>query len=101
MRCKWSRKVRINSCHFLSRPRRFGKSLFLDTIKELFEGGRELFEGLYAFEHWDWSVRHTVMHLSFGGGNCKEPGYLDKDVEDQLGLIECETGVEPRHVTAR
>ena len=85
MRCKWSRKVRITSCHFLSRPRRFGKSLFLDTIKELFEGGRELFEGLYAFEHWDWSVRHTVMHLSFGGGNFKEPGYLDKDVEDQLG----------------
>ena len=45
MRCKWSRKVRITSCHFLSRPRRFGKSLFLDTIKELFEGGRELIRG--------------------------------------------------------
>ena len=38
---------------FLSRPRRFGKSLFLDTLKELFEGNRVLFKGLYAEEHWD------------------------------------------------
>ena len=87
--------------YFLSRPRRFGKSLFLDTLKELFEGGRQLFEGLYAFEHWDWSVRHAVMHLSFGGGNFKEPGYLNKEVQDQLGSIEYETGVEPCHATAR
>jgi predicted AAA+ superfamily ATPase len=34
--------------YFLSRPRRFGKSLLLDTLKELFEGRRELFTGLYA-----------------------------------------------------
>ena len=34
--------------YFLSRPRRFGKSLFLDTLKELFEGSRELYEGLAA-----------------------------------------------------
>jgi predicted AAA+ superfamily ATPase len=40
--------------YFLSRPRRFGKSLLLDTIKELFEGNRTLFEGLYAEQHWDW-----------------------------------------------
>ena len=41
--------------YFLSRPRRFGKSLFLDTLKELFEGSRELFEGLAAHSGWDWS----------------------------------------------
>jgi len=35
---------------FLSRPRRFGKSLFLDTLKELFQGNHSLFEGLYI---WD------------------------------------------------
>ncbi|MBZ4644258.1 MAG: AAA-ATPase, partial [Deferribacteraceae bacterium] len=34
---------------FLSRPRRFGKSLFLDTLKELFEGNKKLFEGLYIY----------------------------------------------------
>ena len=68
--------------YFLSRPRRFGKSLFLDTLKELFEGSRELFEGLHIHEHWDWSVRYPVVKLSFGGGDFDEPGYL------QTGLME-------------
>ena len=44
--------------YFLSRPRRFGKSLFLDTCKELFEGNEPLFEGLAIHDRWDWSVRH-------------------------------------------
>ena len=44
--------------YFLSRPRRFGKSLFLDTLKELFEGSEELFEGLHIHGGRDWSVRH-------------------------------------------
>ena len=44
--------------YFLSRPRRFGKSLFLDTCKELFEGNEPLFEGLAIHGRWDWSVRH-------------------------------------------
>ena len=39
--------------YFLSRPRRFGKSLFLDTMKELFEGGEALFEGLHIHRQWD------------------------------------------------
>ena len=56
-------------CYFLSRPRRFGKSLFLDTLKELFEGNQALFEGLAIHEHWDWSVRHPVVRLSFGSGD--------------------------------
>ena len=38
--------------YFLSRPRRFGKSLFLDTCKELFAGSEELFAGLYIHDHW-------------------------------------------------
>ena len=57
--------------YFLSRPRRFGKSLFLDTCKELFEGNEPLFKGLYIHDRWDWSVRHPVVRLSFGGGNFK------------------------------
>ncbi len=50
---------------FLSRPRRFGKSLMLDTIKELFEGNKALFEGLYAENHWDWENTYPVIHLDF------------------------------------
>ena len=44
--------------YFLSRPQRFGKSLFLDTLGELFEGSEELFAGLYIHERWTWSARH-------------------------------------------
>ena len=45
MPCGSLRRAPITSCR---RPRRFGKSLFLDTLKELFKGNRELFEGLQA-----------------------------------------------------
>ena len=52
------------SYYFLSRPRRFGKSLLLSTIKALFLGKRELFKGLAIDqkEDWDWAV-HPVLHL--------------------------------------
>ena len=46
--------------YFLSRPRRFGKSLFLDTLKELFEGNEKLFEGLHIHDGHDWSECHPV-----------------------------------------
>lgn len=52
---------------FLSRPRRFGKSLTIDTIAELFSGNKALFEGLYAEKHWDWNQTHPVIRLSFAG----------------------------------
>ena len=48
---------------FLSRPRRFGKSLFIDTLKELFEGNKELFEDLYIYDKWNWNVNYPVIHL--------------------------------------
>ena len=54
--------------YFLSRPRRFGKSLFLDTLKELFEGNAALFKGLAAETRWDWSKKHPVIRISFGSG---------------------------------
>ncbi|MFZ9890205.1 MAG: AAA family ATPase, partial [Myxococcota bacterium] len=57
------RLIEQGNPYFLSRPRRFGKSLFLDTLKELFEGNRPLFEGLYAEHRWDWSVRYPVVRL--------------------------------------
>ena len=52
---------------FLSRPRRFGKSLFLDTLKEIFEGNKKLFEGLYIEDKWDWTNRYPVIRISFSG----------------------------------
>ena len=86
--------------YFLSRPRRFGKSLFLDTLKEVFKGNESLFEGLYIHDRWDWSVRHPVIRLSFGSGNFNEPGILHKEVMAQLDAIAEETGVESHYDTA-
>ena len=86
--------------YFLSRPRRFGKSLFLDTCKELFEGNEGLFEGLAIHEQWDWSVRHPVVRLSFGSGNFKEPSHLPATVMAQLDAVERETGVVSGYASA-
>ncbi|GAB2949448.1 ATP-binding protein [Aquaspirillum soli] len=54
--------------YFLSRPRRFGKSLFLDTLAELWAGNEALFQGLWIHDKWDWSVSYPVIRISFGGG---------------------------------
>ena len=86
--------------YFLSRPRRFGKSLLLDTLKELFEGNEPLFEGLYIHDHYDWSVRYPVLRLDFGSGNFDAPESLHKEVMAQLDAVEKETGVESPYDTA-
>ena len=86
--------------YFLSRPRRFGKSLFLDTLKELFEGTESLFEGLAIHGHWDWSVRYPVVRLSFGSGPFRGEGDLRAEVADQLDAIEAGAGIAPRPAAA-
>ena len=86
--------------YFLSRPRRFGKSLFLDTLKELFEGNEALFRGLHIHAGHDWSQRHPVMRLDFAGGHYGEPGSLHASVSAQLDGMEVQAGVSPRYDTA-
>ena len=86
--------------YFLSRPRRFGKSLFLDTLKELFEGNETLFEGLDIYDHWDWQAPHPVLRLSFGSGNFSEPGYLQANLMEQLAAIERRAGIDSEYATA-
>jgi len=74
--------------YFLSRPRRFGKSLLLDTLKELFEGHRELFTGLYAEQHWDWNVRYPVLRISLGARVVSTPDMLTAALNKQLSYLE-------------
>ena len=81
---------------FLSRPRRFGKSLLVDTIKELFEGNEPLFRGLAIHERWDWTVRHPVLRFSFAGGSFKGPLDAKEDFLDQLTSLEDKAGVAAR-----
>jgi len=66
---------------FLSRPRRFGKSLLLSTLKEIFSGNKELFAGLYIYDKIQWET-YPVIHLDFS--------LIPRDTDKRLkqGLID-------------
>ena len=78
--------------YFLSRPRRFGKSLLLDTLKSLFEGHEDLFRGLDIHGNWDWSASHPVVRLSFDG-KYNDPEDLERSILTQLEVIERNAGL--------
>jgi len=78
------RLIAQGSHYFLSRPRRFGKSLFLDTLAELFAGNEPLFRGLAAHGRWDWSRRFPLIRLSFGGGLVRSRAELDRRIRALL-----------------
>ncbi len=80
--------------YFLARPRRFGKSLLVDTLRALFAGEEALFQGLAIHDHWDWSVTHPVVRLSFGG-KYDGPDEIERNITNQLGLIEHSAGSDP------
>jgi hypothetical protein len=82
------------SHYFLSRPRRFGKSLLLDTIAELFASNRSLFEGLYVQDRWNWSLRHPVVRISFGGGVLRSRRELDALIANLLRINQEVLGIE-------
>ena len=90
---------------FLSRPRRFGKSLFLDTLKNIFEGKRELFRGLLIEEQWNWEVKYPVIKISFGGGIRsqetlrKKLFYILNDNQKRLDIL-CDEKEDPNQCFA-
>ena len=67
--------------YFLSRPRRFGKSLFLDTLAELFEGNEALFRGLAVHDKWDWTANYPVIRISFAEGVMENRAALDERID--------------------
>ena len=82
--------------YFLSRPRRFGKSLLLSTLRYYFLGRRDLFKGL-AIEQLEteW-VEYPVFHFSFGTSNYNQPGTLDVVINKQLSDFEKIYGKDPQ-----
>ena len=78
--------------YFLSRPRRFGKSLTLSTIKAIFQGQKDLFDQLWIQDHWDWTAIHPVIHISFSSIGYKELG-LEKAIEIELKKIAKNTNI--------
>ena len=78
------RLINEGKYYFLSRPRRFGKSLLLDTIGELFAGNETLFQGLYCQDRWDWSKRNPVIRISFAEGVLQSREALDERIREIL-----------------
>ncbi len=87
------RLIESGKYYFLSRPRRFGKSLFLDTLAEIFAGSEPLFRGLAIHDHWDWSKHHPVLRISFGGGLVKSPEELERKIREQLHVNQAALGL--------
>ncbi len=79
--------------YFLSRPRRFGKSLLLDTLAELFAGNEPLFRGLAIHPDWDWTTRYPIIRFSFGGGIVKSPESLERKIWEQLRVNQVALGL--------
>ncbi len=69
--------------YFLSRPRRFGKSLFVSTLDYLFKGRKELFEGLFITDKWNWTQTNPIIKISFSNISHKEKG-LYQAINDSL-----------------
>ena len=60
--------------YFLSRPRRFGKSITIAVLQELYLGSRDLFKGLWIEDKWDWDRKHPVIRISFRDINFEQHG---------------------------
>ena len=95
-------KLAQGKYYFLSRPRRFGKSLLIDTLGELFAGNQAFFEGLYIYDKWDWSQKFPVIRLSFGAGVVHSREDLNDTIQELLEVnqkalqIDCEELSEKR-----
>ena len=80
---------------FLARPRRFGKSLLLSTIRYYFEGEKDLFKGLAVYElEKDWKS-YPVIHLELSGTQANDPDSLKKFLEGELSRYEKKNGIIP------
>lgn len=85
--------LRTGKYFFLGRPRRFGKSLFLSTLKCFFQGKKDLFDGLYiAKTDWDWSS-YPVIHLDLNVGRYANVGELRESLDSHFRNWEREFGV--------
>ncbi|MCI0695057.1 ATP-binding protein [candidate division KSB1 bacterium] len=80
--------------YFLSRPRRFGKTLLVSTLEHLFKGDKELFAGLWIENSdWDWTP-HPVLKIDFSEISAYSPEVLRKSVIEKLHRLGESTGVE-------
>ena len=87
--------------YFLSRPRRFGKTLFVDTLAEIFLGNKELFSGLYIYDKYNFTS-YPVIRITFGSGDYTGEGSIYKEIErifernERELNIKCKDKSDPR-----
>lgn len=94
------RLVTQGKIYFLSRPRRFGKSLLVSTLACYFQGRKELFAGLeIASLEKDW-YEYPIFRIDFNGGPYVQPGVLEATIEGYLGNWEDIYGKNPNYTTA-
>jgi hypothetical protein len=79
--------------YFLSRPRRFGKSLLISTLDALFNGRKELFEGLYIEDKWDWSKSNPVIRIDWTAIKHGTPEEIETDLSGFLQEIATYNGI--------
>lgn len=72
---------------FLSRPRRFGKSLFIDTLSDLFQCKKELFKGLDVYQQWDWNTSYPVINISLNSGSFDTVQGIEQRILDILDRV--------------
>lgn len=91
--------VTTGAIYFLSRPRRFGKSLLVSTLEAYYSGRKELFEGLAIAElEKDW-LEYPIFRIDFNGGPYMQPGILEATIEGYLGNWEELYGKSPHYTT--
>ena len=78
------RLVTEGAVYFLSRPRRFGKSLLVSTLKNYFLGRKELFKGLAIDSLEKKWAEHPVFHIDFNGTDFTVPGTLEQRLDDYI-----------------
>ena len=93
------RLVTEGKIYFLSRPRRFGKSLLVSTLEAYFKGKKDMFNGLAIDSLEKEWAEYPVFHLSFGGENFLKHGALDTKLENIIGGWETEYGTDPNYTT--
>ena len=85
--------------YFLGRPRRFGKSLLLSTLKAYFQGRKDLFRGLAAGElEKDW-IEYPVLHIDMNVASYRNTDDLDAGIDTNLRILEEKWGSDPRDTT--
>ncbi|MCC2624593.1 MAG: hypothetical protein K0R14_466 [Burkholderiales bacterium] len=92
-----SRLVTKGAYYFLSRPRRFGKSLLVDTLKQAFQGNKQIFKGLFLENNWDWDIKYPVIHIDLGQGVVKSKEQLDSILNTILDSYYNEYQIENRY----